>query len=90
MINKTTNELVFQSGENWHTAKSSALVDVLYSNSTGRPEDSRGRSSNRNSTGHPIEIFIAFFNEIDNSKTFEANLHGHPVESYRTSLSSRI
>ena len=28
MINKNTNELVFQSGENWHIAKSSALVDV--------------------------------------------------------------
>ena len=32
------------------------------------------RTSNRNSTGCPVEIFIAFFNEISNSKTFEANL----------------
>ena len=38
-------------------AKSFALGDVLQSNSTGRP----------------VEIFIAFLNEISNSKTFEAN-----------------
>ena len=47
--------------------------------------------SNRNSTGHPVEIFIAFLDEISISKTFEANLQnssGRPVESYWTS--SRI
>ena len=41
--------------------------------------------SNRNSTGRPVEIFIAFLDEISNSKTFEANLQnssGRPVESY--------
>ena len=39
---------------------------------------------NRNSTGCPVEIFIAFLDEISNSKTFEANLQnssGRPVES---------
>ena len=48
-------------------------------------------TSNRNSTGRPVEIFIAFLDEISNSKTFEANLQnssGRPVESYWTS--SRI
>ena len=30
--------------------------------------------SNRNFTGIPAEIFIAFLDEIVNSKTFEANL----------------
>ena len=48
-------------------------------------------TSNRNSTGRPVEIFIAFLNEISNSKTFETNLQnssGRPVESYWTS--SRI
>ena len=38
----------------------------------------------RNSTGHPVEIFIAFLDEISNSETFEANLQnssGRPVES---------
>ena len=42
-------------------------------------------TSNRNSTGRPVEIFIAFLEEISNSKTFEANLQnssGCPVESY--------
>ena len=45
-------------------------------------------TSNRNSTGRPVEIFIAFLDEISNSKTFEANLQnssrrpaGRPVES---------
>ena len=36
------------------------------------------------STGHRVEIFIAFLDEISNSKTFEANLQnssGRPVES---------
>ena len=45
-------------------------------------------TSNRNSSGRPVEIFIAFLNEISNSKTFEANLQnssGRPVESYQTS-----
>ena len=40
--------------------------------------------SNRNFTGRPVEIFIVFFDEISNSKTFEANLQnssGRPVES---------
>ena len=40
--------------------------------------------SNRNFTGRPVEIFIAFLNEISNSKTFEAKLQnssGRPVES---------
>ena len=48
-------------------------------------------TSNRNSTGHPVEIFIAFLDEISNSKTFEANLQnssGRPVEYCWTS--SRI
>ena len=39
--------------------------------------------SNRNSTGCPVEIFIAFLDEIRNSKTFEANLQnssGRPIE----------
>ena len=48
-------------------------------------------TSNRNSTGRPVEIFFAFLDEISNSKTFEANLQnssGRPVESYWTS--SRI
>ena len=48
-------------------------------------------TSNRNSTGRPVEIFIAFLDEISNSKTFEANLQnssGRPVESYW--MSSRI
>ena len=65
-----------------HSAKSSALGDVLQSNSTGRPVDSSGR---------PIEIFIAFLYEIGNSKIFEANLQnsrGRSVESNWTS--SRI
>ena len=38
--------------------------------------------SNRNSTGRPVEIFIAFLDEIGNSKSFEANLQnssGRPV-----------
>ena len=30
--------------------------------------------SNRNFTGRRVEIFIAFLDEIVNSKTFEANL----------------
>ena len=39
--------------------------------------------SNRNSTERPVEIFIAFLDEIRNSKTFEANLQnssGRPIE----------
>ena len=41
--------------------------------------------SNRNFSGRQVEIFIAFLDEIGNSKTFEANLQNsreHPVESY--------
>ena len=40
--------------------------------------------SNRNSTRCPVEIFIAFLDEISNFKIFEANLQnssGRPVES---------
>ena len=40
-------------------------------------------ASIRNLTGCPVEIFIAFPNEIGNSKTFEANLQnssGRPVQ----------
>ena len=40
--------------------------------------------SNRNFTGCPVEIFIAFLDEIGNSKTFEANFQnssGRPIES---------
>ena len=40
--------------------------------------------SNKNSTGRPVEILIAFLNEIGNSKTFVANLQnssGRPLES---------
>ena len=66
------------------------LVDVQYTNFTGRPVDSSRR---------PVEIlldvpqklFIAFVYEIGNSKTFEANMQkssGRPVESYW--MSSRI
>ena len=43
----------------------------------------RGRSLD--STRRPVEIFIAFLDEISNFKIFEANLQnssGHPVESY--------
>ena len=46
--------------------------------------------SNRNFTGRRVEIFIAFLDEIVNSKTFEANLEnssrrlvesrGHPQD----------
>ena len=42
------------------------------------------RTSIRNSTGHLVEIYIAFLDEIGNSKTFEAylqNSSGRPVES---------
>ena len=49
--------------------------------------------SNRNSTGCPVEIFIAFLNEISNSKTFEANLQnssGRPVESSGRPLDQMI
>ena len=45
-------------------------------------------ASIRNLTGCLVEIFIAFPDEIGNSKTFEANLQnsrGCPVESYWTS-----
>ena len=59
--------------------------------SRGRPVEQFYWTSNRNSTGRPVEIFIAFLDEISNSKTFEANLQnssGCPVESYWTS--SRI
>ena len=50
-------------------------------------------SNNRYSTGRPVEIFIAFLDQISNSisKTFEANLQnssGRPIKSYWTS--SRI
>ena len=44
--------------------------------------------SNRNSTGRLVEFFIAFLDEIGNSKTFEANMQnssGRPAESYWTS-----
>ena len=40
--------------------------------------------SNRISTGHPVKFFIAFLDEIGNSKTFEANFQnssGRPIES---------
>ena len=40
--------------------------------------------SNRISTGRPVKFFIAFLNEIGNSKSFEANLQnssGRPLES---------
>ena len=40
--------------------------------------------SNRNFTGRPVEIFLAFLDEISNSNTFEANLQnssGRPAES---------
>ena len=37
-----------------HSAKSSALGDVLYNNSTGHPVDSRGANL-QNSSGRPVE-----------------------------------
>ena len=43
------------------------------------------RNAIKNFTGRPVEIFIAFLDEIANSKTFEANLQnssGCLVESY--------
>ena len=60
-------------------------------NSRGRPVDFTGRPVNSTrrplefSRGRPVKFFIAFLDEIGNSKSFEANLQnssGHPVESY--------
>ena len=51
---------------------------------TGRPVNSTGRPLEF-SRGRPVKFFIAFLDEIGNSKSFEANLQnssGHPVESY--------
>ena len=46
------------------------------------------RNAIKKFTGLPVEIFIAFLEEISNSKTFEAKLQnssGRLVESYWTS-----
>ena len=50
---------------------------------TGRPVNSTGRPLEF-SRGRPVKFFIAFLNEIGNSKSFEANLQNsseRPVES---------
>ena len=58
-------------------------------NSKGRPVDFTGRPVNSTgrplefSRGRPVKFFIAFLDEIGNSKSFEANFQnssGHPVE----------
>jgi len=57
-------------------------------NSRGRPVDFTGRPVNSTgrplefSRGRPVKFFIAFLDEIGNSKSFEANLQnssGRPV-----------
>ena len=50
-------------------------------NSRGRPVDFTGRPLEF-SRGRPVKFFIAFLDEIGNSKSFEANLQnssGRPV-----------